>query len=221
MRKIQFQNDNYYHIYNRGVDKREIFMDEKDYLRFLRSMRELNHMEAIESLYRQDQLRRQAREEAKPLRLAKASRSGLASFIAYCLNPNHYHFILKQTQDGGISKFMHKLSTGYTRYFNEKYSRSGSLFQGPFKAVLIETDGQLLYVSAYINGNPEIHKIAKADQWMWSSYRDYLGKRNGTLSEKNVILKDFKNIKEYKDLTSTVIRESRLRKDEIKKYFLE
>ena len=80
MRKTKFQNEYYYHIYNRGVDKRDVFMDEKDHFRFLRSMREFNQIETIESLYRHDQLKRQEREEAKPLRFALANRRGLASF---------------------------------------------------------------------------------------------------------------------------------------------
>ncbi|MEA3398162.1 MAG: transposase [Patescibacteria group bacterium] len=176
MRKTKFQNKYYYHIFNRGVDKRKIFASEKDYLRFLASLKEFNQIETIDSLYRQDQLRRKARKETKSLRL-HCNRSSLVSFITYCFNPNHYHFLIKQIADKGIEKFMHKLGLGYTRYFNNKNNRSGSLFQGIYQAVPIKTDAQLLYVSAYINGNPEIHKISKADKWPWSSYLDYLGKQ--------------------------------------------
>jgi len=199
-------------------------MDEKDYLRFLISMREFNQMKPIESLYRQEQLRRQTREEAEPLRFALANRRGSASLveiICYCLNPNHYHFLLKQKKEKGIEKFMQKLGTGYTMYFNEKYKRSGSLFQGTFKSIQVKTDGYFWQLSCYINGNPEIHKISKAEDYKWSSYRDYLEKRNGTLSNKNIILKDFDNIKEYKNLVDMVIKESQRRKSDIKKYMLE
>ena len=91
MRKTSFQNKYYYHIHNRGINKREIFCNEKDHSRFLRAMREFNQSETIGSLYRQDQLKRQESQEAKLLRFAKANRSSLASFIAYCLNPNHYY----------------------------------------------------------------------------------------------------------------------------------
>jgi len=220
MRKIQFQNGHYYHIYNRGVDKRDIFIDGKDYLRFLRTMRELNDLEPVESLYRQDQLRRQNDKEAKPLRL-KNNRSGLASLIAYCLNSNHYHFLVEQLVNDGISKFMHKLSTGYTRYFNEKYNRSGSLFQGTFKAVEIKSDYQLYYVSAYINANSEIHKITKAENHKYSSYLDYLGKRQGTLVNKNIVLDDFQNIKDYKKYTEDIIKNSQKIKEEIKRCLIE
>ncbi|MFH1822871.1 MAG: hypothetical protein ABH830_04170, partial [Patescibacteria group bacterium] len=126
-----------------------------------------------------------------------------------------------QTNNQGIEKFIHKLAIGYTKYFNYKHKRTGSLFEGTYKAIQIKTDNYLLYLSGYINGNSEIHKIAKAENWPWSSYKDFLGMRNGTLCSKNVILKDFKNINEYRDYAKIVIKESRQRKENIKKYLLE
>lgn len=219
MRKIHFQNSEYYHIYNRGVDKRDIFVDNKDFIRFLTSMREFNQTEPVGSLYRLGQIR-----AAKPLRSAQADRRGLAAsveFICYCLNQNHFHFMLKQLTDKGIEKFMHKLGGGYTTYFNKKYNRSGSLFQGTFKAISAKKYGYMLWLSAYINGNPEIHKISKAKNWMWSSYQDYLDLRNGTLCNKAVILDEFKNdLKNYKKFVKEVIKESKSNK-EMKKYLLE
>ena len=152
MRKIKFQNEYYYHIYNRGVDKRDVFCDDKDYLRFLRSMREFNQIKPIGSLYRQNQLRRK---EVEPLRFVATNRSGstspkiLVEFICFCLNKNHYHFLIKQKQENGVMNFMHKLSTGYTRYFNIKYKRTGALFQGKYKSVPIKSDSQLLYICVY------------------------------------------------------------------------
>jgi len=83
----------------------------------------------------------------------------LVKIISYCLNPNHYHLLLEQKQEKGITSFMHKLGTSYTKYFNAKNNRSGSLFQGSYKSVPIKTDAQLFYISAYINGNPEIHPV--------------------------------------------------------------
>ena len=123
--------------------------------------------------------------------------------------------------DGGISKFIQKLGLGYTRYFNQKNERTGVLFQGKFKSARIKSVGQLQYLSCYINGNPEIHKICRAEKWIWYSYQDYLGLRQRNLCDINIVLKDFENIKEYKDLTSHVIREARQRKDDIKEYLLE
>ncbi len=216
MRKTKFQNDYYYHIYNRGVDKRDIFMDEKDYFRFLRSMREFNCLEPIGSLFLQDS-RDSHPVACEPL----GGLNDLVEFIAYCLNPNHYHFILKQKKENGISKLMHKLTMGYAQFFNNKYNRSGALFQGKFKSVHMNTDSYLLWLSGYVNGNSEIHKISKAEEWPWSSYRDYLGLRNGTLCNNKIILNQFENTQEYKELVNIIIKESDQRKDDIKKYLLE
>ena len=231
MWQIKFQNEYYYHIYNRGVDKRDVFMDQKDYLRFLTSLREFNCMHQVISLH---QLL--VNRDKKPSHaLAKAYDGlddSLVSIIAYCLLPNHYHLLLKQKSEIGISKFMHKVSMGYTNYTNFKYKRSGSLFQGRFKSVPIKTDAQLLYISAYINGNPEIHKIAKADKWPWSSYQEYLGAKpnpsnafikalDGLGVLKSVILKEFENIKNYQDYVIEVIENSSEIKEEIKKCLLE
>jgi putative transposase len=115
---------------------------------------------------------------------------------------------------------MRKLGTGYTNYFNKKYDRSGSLFQGKFKAIHIDANEYLLWLSGYVNGNAEIHKISKAEDYKWGSYQDYLGLRNGTLCNKEIILSQFKNAEEYKKHTEMVIRESGKRKD-MEKYFIE
>jgi REP element-mobilizing transposase RayT len=223
MRKVKFQTGEYYHIYNRGVDKRNIFMDKKDFVRFLTGMREFNCLEPIESLYRLNQIRKK---ESKTLRFLKNrsvldSSTPLVKIITYCLIPNHYHFLLKQLSKGGLSKFLLKLGQGYTLYFNKKHNRSGSLFQSTFKSIHIKSDGHLMRLSCYINGNAEIHKISKAENWPWSSYLDYLNKRKGTLCNKKIILNQFNNIDEYKNLVNTIIKESREQKDEIKKYLLE
>ncbi len=113
------------------------------------------------------------------------------SLISYCLMPNHYHFLLRQKEDYGISKFMNKIGVGYANYFNLKYERVGSLFQGTFKAVSVEKESQFLYIPYYIHLNPldlinhnwrenGVKEINKAldflESYKWSSHRDYLGK---------------------------------------------
>ncbi|MDD5031680.1 MAG: transposase [Patescibacteria group bacterium] len=223
MRKFEFQTGEFYHIYNRGVDKREVFLDEKDYIRFLRSMREFNDLEPIGSLYIKKKLKNQSGtlRSLAPLRGAKPLRKPLVEFICYCLNPNHYHFILRQVLNKGISEFMKKLAGGYTCYFNIEYKRSGSLFENTFKAIHIKSDSYFLWLSGYINGNAEIHKIARAENWIWASYLDYMGKRGGTLCNKEIILSQFENKDEYKDLVDTIIKESSQGKEEMKKYLLE
>ena len=145
----------------------------------------------------------------------------LVEIVSYCLLPNHYHFILKQVEDSGIPTFMHKLGTGYTNYFNLKNDRNGALFQGPFKAVPVETDEQLLYLSAYINGNAEIHKVASACDWKWSSYQEYFSGNGGSLCNRRPVMDQFGELDEYKKYIDTVISETRKRKDEMKDYVLE
>ena len=218
MRKIQFITGEYYHIYNRGVDKRDVFLDNYDFIRFIRSLRDFNNNLGDSQ---RDYIRRMSTNKKSDFGYPKSDFCPLVEFIDYCLNPNHYHFILKQLVEGGITLFMRKLGTGYTNYFNTRYHRSGSLFQGTFKSIHIKSNKYLLWLSGYVNGNSEIHKIAKAEKYSWCSYTDYLGRRNGTLCNKSIILDQFKNIKEYKEFTDNVIKEVKEHKDEVKEYLLE
>ena len=117
IRRTKFVNNEYYHIYNRGVDKRDVFLDTKDYIRFIVSMREFNRIKPIGSLYYKNKLARQG--IRNPLGVSDSC-SKIVEIIAYCLNPNHYHFILKQLEDDGITNFMRKVGIGYTNYFNKK-----------------------------------------------------------------------------------------------------
>ena len=158
MRKAQFAEGEYYHIYNRGVDKRSIFNDHEDVDRFLQCMREFNVIEPIGSLYENSFKRGQLGGPASKLS-AEDEDKPLVECIAYCLNPNHYHFILKQIVDRGIEKIMQKIGTGHTMFFNNKYERSGSLFQGRFKAVHIDSNEYLLHLSSYVNLNDRAHQL--------------------------------------------------------------
>src|SRR3989344_2403952 len=142
-RKTIFSNGEFYHIYNRGVDKRDIVLSSRDSERFLQGMIGFNTIEPIGSLY----------ENSFNSLGSLASKSGLVNIVAYCLNPNHYHFLVEQLVDRGIEKFMHRLGTGYTKYFNLVSKRTGSLFQGPFKSIHIEDNEYLLHLSAYVNLN--------------------------------------------------------------------
>src|SRR3989338_6631317 len=130
MRKQPLVIGECYHIYNRGVDKRDIFNDKKYLSRFVESILEFNRIDGIISLANL----RKTKIEAKPLS------KPLVAIVAYCLNLNHFHFVLKQLVDGGISDFMKKLQGGYTYYFNVRNNRSGSLLQGTFKSCLMCTE---------------------------------------------------------------------------------
>ena len=211
MRKVQFINEEYYHVYNRGVDKREIFQDEKDYFKFLRNLRDFNN----KSYYEQ---RIKALESKKELSSFLLGKEKVIDIVAYSLLPNHYHLIIRQLTDNGVSNFMHKIGTSYTNYFNTKNNRNGSLFQGPYKAIHIDDNNYLLWLSGYVNGNVEIHGIEKAEDYRWSSFNSFTGgKKNEILGNIDIVLSQFKTLEEYKKFVGEVIKESRSRKETIKK----
>lgn len=161
-------------------------MNDRDYHRFIRSMHEFNCVEPAVNLgFHFDRYGHQ---------LVKSDftrkQKELVDIICFCLMPNHYHFMLRQKIDGGITEFMRKIGTGYTNYFNLKYQRVGSLFQGKFKAILIEKQAHLLYLPHYMHLNPldikipewreqKIRSIKNAlkflESYPWSSYQDYIG----------------------------------------------
>jgi putative transposase len=116
--------------------------------------------------------------------MSKMDRQILVEIIAFALMPNHYHLMLRQVQDDGIARFMQKLGTGYTMYFNKKYSRTGVLFQGKFKAVHVDRDHQVIQLAQYIHANPlklNVRNEPAVDyllKYRWSSFPDYTGKKN-------------------------------------------
>ena len=202
-RKASLENNELYHIYNRGVDKRKIFSDKKDLLRFFESLKEFNTQEPIGSLYEKKYERKNHFGGSTP---KKEVGEKLVSVIAFCLNPNHFHFILKQNIDKGIEKLMHKIGTGYTGYFNIKNKRSGSLFQGRFKSKHIDNNEHLLYLSAYVNLNDKIHGIDNEKEPSFSSFKEYTENIKG-VCEKSIILDQYKNKQEYKKSLENLLPE--------------
>ncbi len=168
MNRDPFVTSEIYHIYNRGTDKRSIFLDHVDWLRFAHDLFEFNDSNpALHALYKSEVSEVGARKK-------------VIEVLAYCLMPNHYHLMVRQIEDGGITLFMRKLGTGYTMYFNKKYDRSGALFQGKFKSVAVVRDAQLRYLPHYIHANPsdglgsnEVERIA---QYSFSSAPTYLNR---------------------------------------------
>ncbi len=203
MRKTEFAIGEYYHIYNRGVDKREVFLDDADYHRFLISLVEFNCLEPIGSLYEKYLREKRCAVNAggstslMEVEPPRRSEKPLVEIIAYCLNPNHYHFILKQLEEDGIKKFMHRLGTSYSMYFNKKNKRSGALFQGRFKSVYVDSNEYLLYLAAYVNHNHFIHGLGDTD-WKYSSLGEYKKIQSGNLNICNLesIIKQFNNSEE-------------------------
>lgn len=121
----------------------------------------------------------------------------IIEILAFCLMPNHFHLLLKQIKEGGITEFVSKVTNSYTKYFNTKYTRVGPLFQGEFKSVIVEDDEQLLHLSRYIHLNPLVLYLVKnLDQYEWSSYREYVSGKKG-ICTKEEVLGFFKTPKEY------------------------
>jgi len=210
-RKEAFENGEFFHVYNRGVDKRIIFTDEYDIRRFFQSVVEFNTPQPIGSLY-ESSFRRLGGETPK-------FEGKLVNIIAYCLNPNHFHMLLEQAMDGGISEFMKRLGGGFTNYFNNKYKRSGSLFQGVFKDVHIDTNEYLLHVSAYVNLNDHVHKLGGETPKLvesMSSWKEYTDKRIEGICEKEIILGQFRNMNEYKEFALASLESILKRKEELK-----
>ena len=142
-RKITFAIGEYYHLYSRGVDKRIIFLDHDDKKRFVKLMFFCNGSEPV--IYK----------EIRNKKLADVQVGHkLLAIGAHCLMMNHFHLLVKETKEGGIVKFMVKLLTAYSKYFNKKYERTGSLFESEFKSKHLSTDEYLKYMFAYIHLNP-------------------------------------------------------------------
>lgn len=205
-----------YHIYNRGVDKRDIFSDKNDIYRFIESIKEFNREDKIISLAnirksKKTNLKHQI--EALPL-----SEEKLVEIIGYCLNPNHFHFILKQVSDNGISKFMHKLQGGYSYYFNIKNTRSGSLFQGKFKSQIIVDENYFNKLIGYVNKNYLIHSIPEnKNDLVFSGDYEYENNKFNIISKKEGknILEIFGGLNKFKkhcDEIVLIIREERGKK---------
>lgn len=195
MRKTQFANGEFYHIYNRGTDGRAIFDEAYDLQRFLESMTDFNAEDPIGSMYEYSFLKKQLGSST-----SKLNQKPLVNFIAYCLNPNHFHFLIEQVEDDGISKFMHRLSTGYTKYFNKKYERTGALFSGRYKAIHVDTNEYLLRLSAYVNLNNKVHRIdnKKIDFPVYSSWKEYEGYAvKKALCKKDIVMGQFGSPVDY------------------------
>lgn len=182
-RTFSFAPCEFYHIYNRGTEKRTIFMSRSDQDRFLALLYLANQSSPAD-------LKLQGRTLLEIVE--QRTSAPLIEIVAYCLMPNHFHLLIRELEEGGISKFMQKITTGYTMYFNKKNERSGALFQGKFKATHVADDRYLRYLISYIHLNPikliepkwketgimdKAHAEKYLETYMPSSYLDYLGKR--------------------------------------------
>lgn len=237
-----FENNQPYHILTRGIDKRIIFIEETDYYRFIFLFYACNFGSPASNLWKKDIIK--AGEailhgEKPPAKFIQNNHPQLVEVNALTLIPNHYHSILEQLVKGGITLFMKKVNGAYAKYFNLKKEREGKLFQGSFKAILIDNEDYLLRVSRYIHLNvldliqPDWREEGVKDsqrafkflsEYLWSTAPDYLGVRNSKIVTTKGLYNDyFKNfnqegIENYKEF---LLNWSNKKSEEAQTFFLE
>ena len=173
----------YYHLYNRGNNRQRIFFERENYLFFLRRVRE--------------RLLGDQNPAAVPNSGSPGARQS-CTIVAYCLMPNHHRLLVCPTDDH-FSRHMQRLSISYTKAINKRYDRVGALFQGQFQAVQVDRNEYLLHLSRYIHLNPvEAGLVRQAQDWEFSSYREYAGLRHGTLPRPDAVLSQFPNRDAYR-----------------------
>lgn len=192
-RKDKLTSGNIFHIFDRGVNKQKIFFSEEDYRRFLQ----------VATHYLTS--KRQFSHSKKPISDTVSEMAEIAKIdpkvevLGYCLMPNHFHLLVKQLVDRGITWYLQHVINSYSHYIHTKHKRTGPLFEGPFKNVLIETDEQLIHVSRYIHLNPIVSGLTKdLDDYLWTSYSSYISDEKDPMCKTKTILGYFKNKKEYR-----------------------
>lgn len=225
MRKTEFEPGIICHVFNRGVDRRNIFINEADMWRFLQGMFLFNDLDVSLGVLRQIERGNRGRINFTLLKefvnRNKNNRKPLVRIMADCLMPNHFHLIIQEIEKGGISKFMHKLGVGYTKYFNIKYNRTGSLFEGPFKAVRVDNDIYLQYLLIYINiinpgqlaepelkdkGILDINKVFNfAENYSFCTNPDYLNKRDSIIINKGLLGEIFNDPLRYQEFAKDIL----------------
>lgn len=213
----------YYHVFNRGIARQPVFFTKRDYERFVLTLSYYRFADIPVKLSRFLQFRKDTRESL--LNELFQNKKTITDIICYALMPNHFHLLIRQTRDKGITSFMSKAINSYTRYINTKRERVGDLFQGVFKAVHIETDEQLIHLSRYIHLNPLVSLVIKKDDFLsypWSSFADYLTSNtsNSSFVETEFILSQFRSPKSYKQFVLDQVDYGR-RLEEIKHLILE
>ncbi len=176
----------YFHVYNRGNKKEDIFLDEFDFGFFLSKLKQY--------------LFPSEKDKTRISLLPKNS----FSIVSYCLMPNHFHLILRQNLDTPTSKLLLRVCTSYSKYFNKKYDKVGHVFQDQFKQITIENDDYLKWLTCYIHQNPKVAGIVKnLEQYKWSSYPSFIGKDSNNICDKEIILDQFKDNIDFKKFTES------------------
>ena len=192
-------NGEIYHVFNRGVADQPMFTQKRDCDHFLQTLCYYLPDRPPVRLSKFNNLSRELRVEIEK-QLSRMET--IASVHAFCLMPNHFHLLLKQQQEGGISSYLKKLTDSYSKFFNTKYERNGPIFQGQFKAVHVGSDEQLVHLSRYIHINPLTGYVVKDFEQLlnypWSSLPQYLKGREG-FCETSTILNYFSSKEKYSE----------------------
>jgi putative transposase len=198
-RRVVLATGEYYHLINRGNASQPTFLNIRDYQRFLTTINYYQHDSLLLRLSKFLLLSKE--KKAKYIENLIEKGNLIVNINCFCLMPNHFHLLIKQAKDKGISKFMSQLQNSYTKYFNVKRKRIGSVFQGQFKAVRVETDEQLIHLSRYIHLNPYSSFVVKSKEelqiYPWSSLPDYLGKSKYPFLKKKIVSDFFESSKRY------------------------
>lgn len=198
VRRIPLVNDEFYHVFNRGVARSPTFISRTEYKQAMLALTYYQYTKPPVSLARFKEF---SQEERQRLLASLQKGEKLIEIVAFVLMPNHFHFLLKQNQDNGISRFISQFTNSYTRYFNTLNERVGPLFQGVFKSVHVETDQQLIHLSRYIHINPVASNVVREDDFLsysWSSFSDYVKDRVSAQISTGPVLAHFENPQEYK-----------------------
>ena len=227
-----------YHVLNRGVDKRKIFLCNQDYFRFIHNLFEFNDQNpsSANNYYFSQSLDIRCPKIGRKLNERKP-RKLLVNIHAFCIMPNHYHILLSPNVEDGMPKFMKKINMGYAKYFNEKNKRTGALFQGKYKSVHISNDSHFLYIPYYIHLNPldlispewrtgNIKNHNKAIDYLkkyrWSSHLDYLGVKNfPSLTQRDFLQGTLGSNKEYEKSLIEMLKNTDSEVEEFKEALLE
>ncbi len=188
----------YYHIFNRGVEKRRIFLDDRDRWRFMTLLCVFQGEAIVPNIRRAITLVQHSMLDDEVVQRCLIHR--VVTLLGFCLMPNHFHLILRSETANGISRYMQRLGNAYTKYFNMRNERTGHLFGSRFHFVRVDRDEYFSYLSAYVHMNPrELESWrGREDSYPWSSFQDYLaGNRWGLFLDTSVILAQFKDSADY------------------------
>ena len=200
-RKTVLVNHEIYHIFNRGVALQPTFLNHANYSRAIAALLYYQHLNPPIKFSKFTQKSSSDQQEIL-VSLAQQNRTH-ADLITFCFMPNHFHLLLKQNLDNGISKYLSQFTNSYTKYFNTKNNRSGHLFQGNFKAARIESNEQLLHVSRYIHLNPFsgclVKNIKALNTYRYSSLPEYLNPTQSKNFQKNIIIDQFSTPEKFEN----------------------